>query len=501
MAWRIGQGDVPFRDFFEHHPPLLQMALAPLVRHDTLFSQIPFLQLRVAQALLLAALVAAAYFVLRRLMPPLAAIWGAGLVLIGNNYVYCYYELRPDWPALTCIVGIVLLLSRQTSDPPEDSSSGSWRFLLAGFLAGLAACLTQKAWFLIIAMLLWQALCIWQAPSPLRISRLKRSLLFCFVSALPALALIAFFAAHGAAADLINKTLWINLHWIREAYATGFIRAAAPGSAGLLCLGAIALPAALADWRNELKHATTRGLLVAIGIMGTFIYLTTPVPMEQSYLFFLGYWYCLLAADALWSMLASRSHWRLKLSCLLAGVLLLSVVQKGPALSLTVSLAWSLAFLVIAAACWWPTPAIPAPRRSAIAMIALTLICLVSTITSDVKSLLFNDHWLIQRQLYNSLDAHLARGEPVLAMWPPSLPFRPHASFYPFAYVDFIKQFAPKIEPQYLRQIDHVSVIIGYRPKYEAAFMPAFDRAVRAHFRPVPDGDLNACVYVRVDQP
>ena len=32
FAWLIGQGEIPYRDFFEHHTPLLQFALAPLLR-------------------------------------------------------------------------------------------------------------------------------------------------------------------------------------------------------------------------------------------------------------------------------------------------------------------------------------------------------------------------------------------------------------------------------------------------------------------------------------
>src|SRR5213592_2160850 len=31
-AWRIARGDIPYRDFFEHHPPLLHLLLAPVVR-------------------------------------------------------------------------------------------------------------------------------------------------------------------------------------------------------------------------------------------------------------------------------------------------------------------------------------------------------------------------------------------------------------------------------------------------------------------------------------
>ena len=33
-AWRIAHGDVPYRDFFEHHPPLLHLLLAPVVRGE-----------------------------------------------------------------------------------------------------------------------------------------------------------------------------------------------------------------------------------------------------------------------------------------------------------------------------------------------------------------------------------------------------------------------------------------------------------------------------------
>src|SRR3954470_19789415 len=53
MAWRIGQGDLPYRDFFELHPPLWHVAMAPVVRDLRTFAQTPFVPLRAVAAALL----------------------------------------------------------------------------------------------------------------------------------------------------------------------------------------------------------------------------------------------------------------------------------------------------------------------------------------------------------------------------------------------------------------------------------------------------------------
>ena len=70
-AWNVGQGLLPYRDFFEHHPPLLYYLLAPFVRSLTHASFALFVALRLVAlglfVLILAGLVRLSRRICRRL--------------------------------------------------------------------------------------------------------------------------------------------------------------------------------------------------------------------------------------------------------------------------------------------------------------------------------------------------------------------------------------------------------------------------------------------------
>src|SRR5438874_6211247 len=65
-AWRIAHGDVPYRDFFEHHPPLLHLLLAPVVRGEADISWRLLVELRMLAAIVLSGILLALALLLRR---------------------------------------------------------------------------------------------------------------------------------------------------------------------------------------------------------------------------------------------------------------------------------------------------------------------------------------------------------------------------------------------------------------------------------------------------
>lgn len=136
-AWRIASGQVPYRDFWEHHAPLFHYLLAPLVRA---VAEGPAVYL-IGRSLMVAfagLAVLLTYRLARRASPEVATITTA-LLLVSPRFTEVSTELRPDVPAL---VAWLLALSAVVRWWP----SGATRWLWAGGLAqGFALALTTKA--------------------------------------------------------------------------------------------------------------------------------------------------------------------------------------------------------------------------------------------------------------------------------------------------------------------------------------------------------------------
>ena len=141
-AWLVAQGQVPYRDFFEVHFPLVYLALAPLFgwRGD---DPTAILWLRTAMVpLLLAAAAAAA--VLNRSWGVAAAVAGAVALLATRSLVAFAVEIRPDSLAAALFL-VVLALLRVHARP-------GWSGVAAG-LAGVACAFSsQKAAFYGVAV-------------------------------------------------------------------------------------------------------------------------------------------------------------------------------------------------------------------------------------------------------------------------------------------------------------------------------------------------------------
>ena len=106
--------------------------------------------------------------------------------------------------------------------------------------------------------------------------------------------------------------------------------------------------------------------------------------------------------------------------------------------------------------------------------------------------------------MYQALEAQLT-GEPIIAMWPPALPFREHTGTFPFAHHTILQLFGPKVEAEYLKAIDRneVNVVFGYMPVF-AQWLPEFDRVIRQRFRPMTESptiyDETCPTWVRIDR-
>src|SRR5262249_57043293 len=139
VAWLIGQGRVPYADFWEHHMPLLPLALAPVTRW---FADRPDIYF-VARTIMAATSVATfcLVYVLGGRVGPGVGIVAVALLAVQVRFLQHVIQVRPDAPALVTWLFTVLMLVRW-----RGGERGRWLWVSALAL-GVTAALTPQAAF------------------------------------------------------------------------------------------------------------------------------------------------------------------------------------------------------------------------------------------------------------------------------------------------------------------------------------------------------------------
>ena len=137
VAWLLGQGQVPYRDFWEHHLPFFHYGVAPLT---VWLADRPEVYLA-ARALMvvLAAVVVALTWRLARGLSADGAVWAAVVLLFLPQFAETSTETRPDVPALLAYLASLLALVswREGRGPGWLWAVGAWQ--------GVALALSLKA--------------------------------------------------------------------------------------------------------------------------------------------------------------------------------------------------------------------------------------------------------------------------------------------------------------------------------------------------------------------
>jgi 4-amino-4-deoxy-L-arabinose transferase-like glycosyltransferase len=146
FAWMISQGMVPYRDFFEHHTPLVHFLAAPwfFVFTDAhgLVSVVPvlFRAFSTLCSLLTAGIV---WLLAARIVGRRAALFAAVLLLGDSLFLAKGIEFRPDTLAALAMMASAYALLRAADRTPP---SRTW-LIGAGFALVLAVLSTQKLLF------------------------------------------------------------------------------------------------------------------------------------------------------------------------------------------------------------------------------------------------------------------------------------------------------------------------------------------------------------------
>ncbi len=257
MAWLMARGEVPYRDFFEHHVPLHHLVLAPLTLGRPGPSRI--LVLRGFHVAIFLAWLGSLAWALRR--------WKAGTGGIILALTWCavspifllkMIEVRPD--GLSILLGTIAF----------GLLAAPARPLVAGIVAGAMVMATQKFVFLGIGL----GAVAWALHG------LRGAWRYSVGAFVAPVLVAAWLARAGAGPAAWEALVMMNLGWQETFSPAGYASQFWVTSAPLIVLGLAGAAVAWSD--SETRRA---GLAAAIlTLSGVAAVLWIPIPFRQTYL-------------------------------------------------------------------------------------------------------------------------------------------------------------------------------------------------------------------------
>jgi hypothetical protein len=288
-AWCIAHGLWPYRDYFEHHTPWLWLAIAPFfalvdVDHDPDKAVAFVLAARGAMWTLGCVALALTFRLGRLCAGPQAGWLAAAMLSVTLAFVEKTIEIRPDVPALVCLLGSWAATVSALRDAPPGRGT-RWRLGGAGLLLGAAILFTQKAVFTLpatIALLVW-----WIVDRRQPGSRRVRATGLAFFAAgmtLPVAVTLAGFAGHTGVAAFVHFNVVLNARWRVRFSPLPAMRRIVAENLALVCL-------AMLGWvraSRRLPSADALGRGDALLVLQTLALLAgafaIPVPQLQYFL-------------------------------------------------------------------------------------------------------------------------------------------------------------------------------------------------------------------------
>jgi hypothetical protein len=251
-AWSVFKGLLPYRDFFEHHPPWYYFTLAPFfrwfavdqsfdaARRFLLFGRLFSLGLT-AISVVLICLVGG--LVANRRAGLLAGLFFAAQPIVVEKML----EMRPDVAALPFFVGGLWFLLGALGDQDDGGGSGRRWFLVGGLCLGAAVMYTQKMLFVLPGVFL--ALGLWviagardtgrQTAEQTWPGRAVSTLVAAGGVAAPAIVTWMAFALRHGGNQFLTDTFLVNARWqLRSDRHLGEILRTSWPILSLACIGA-----------------------------------------------------------------------------------------------------------------------------------------------------------------------------------------------------------------------------------------------------------------------
>ncbi len=284
-ARQIYHGDIPYRDYFEHHTPFLHFVLTGL--YPIFGEEIRILFAARALMLVFTAIIVYLTYVLGKTLYGTDTGLFAALFL---SYVIMFLEktleIRPDLPAvifwLATLIFIVKGIQRRTA-------ARSWRwFMLSGLMMGMAIMSTQKALFALGGMLLALAWMFFDPRTGISWKRsLRLSAIFLGAMMVPAILTCGFFLINDGLWQFINCNFIMNSRWKVKFWPYNYIRQLLRQNPFFSVIGILGLVVSTFWFHKRGDISSGRFVPVLctyVLIAGLFI---MPVPYRQYYQLFL----------------------------------------------------------------------------------------------------------------------------------------------------------------------------------------------------------------------
>jgi len=199
MAWLISKGDVPYRDFFEHHMPGVWYLLAPIA--STYYEKFRVVYAaRIVSFLAGVGIAYLTYLIAKKYVESDTALLSSALVFLDYGFFHNGLEVRPD-----IILTLVWLASFYVLSQTFDRKPN---FFFAGIILGMAFFFKQTIVFPIIAITL--SILFYSLKKNLVLAGL-RNLVCLWIGLTIVLSLIAlYFASNGALNQLIFQNFSFN---------------------------------------------------------------------------------------------------------------------------------------------------------------------------------------------------------------------------------------------------------------------------------------------------
>ena len=274
-AWCVSQGEIIYKDFFEHHPPLFYFTLVPLYyffEGTTLL-----VTARLVMMIFVALIFLFVYLITTHLKNRAAGIFAVFLVSTTVLFLQKSLEVRPDVPALMFLLAAVLWMIPGTNKKPF------WDFL-AGVSMTLSLLYTPKTLFPLLGLLL--AVVIISGSGR---EILKRFLWFSFGASIPAVTFLIYFLSHDALEQAFfynctfNTMISYQHQW--QNFSSSFL-SSFKANPLFWCLSLGALTSVLFKLRRKFRGKKRNGVvkesIIAACTLGTMLgLLVLQVPLRQ----------------------------------------------------------------------------------------------------------------------------------------------------------------------------------------------------------------------------
>ena len=275
----VCHGMLPYRDFFEHHTPLLYFLLSPIYPLSGDNTSTIFL-LRIFMLIFAFGILYLTYTLSRLLYDSTVALYAVFFLSYETVFLDRTIEVRPDVPAVFfCIFAMIFLISA-VGNGKRDTERIKYS-ALSGMMLAAAFLFTQKTFFIAAGIFLSLLL--------LRLTKKHFHILLWFGIGLagPVGIITLYFLFNGAIDDFIYRNFLMNMSWQQIVPPERFLKIFFTKDTFFTIFGLAGL--IIATLRSFKKKERSYTNLIPLfstycAILGIFI---IPVPYTQYFLFFI----------------------------------------------------------------------------------------------------------------------------------------------------------------------------------------------------------------------